>query len=155
MRRARAIIVAWIALALMPALASCDSTPQVAIVSPDNSTLATVKVEIANAPDSRELGLMYRKHLDDNAGMIFIFPNPEAAQFWMKNTMIPLDMLFADSNGKVLGIVANAKPFSETPVGGFAGTLYVLEVNGGYAAAHHIVTGDQMKFSGFDPHTTH
>jgi uncharacterized protein len=154
MCRARLIIVAWIAIALMPALASCDSTPEVAIVSPDNSTLATVKVEIADTPDARELGLMYRNHLDDNAGMLFIFPNPESAEFWMKNTIIPLDMLFADSNGKVLGIIANAKPYSETPVGGFAGTLYVLEVNGGYATAHRIVAGARMKFSGFSPHTT-
>jgi uncharacterized membrane protein (UPF0127 family) len=71
----------------------------------------------------------------------------------MKNTMIPLDMLFADSNGKVLGIVANAQPYSEAMLGGFDGTLYVLEVNGGYAARHRIVAGDQLKFQGFNPHT--
>ena len=77
---------------------------------------------------------MYRNHLDENAGMLFIFPRPSAAQFWMKNTVIPLDMLFADSNGKVVGIVANAQPYSEALLGGFNGTLYVLEVNAGYAA---------------------
>jgi uncharacterized membrane protein (UPF0127 family) len=153
MRRALIIIVAWFAFALLPNLAACDPIAQVAIASPDNSTLATMKVEIANTPGARELGLMYRTQLAENAGMIFVFPKPEAAEFWMKNTIIPLDMLFADSDGKVLGIVANAKPFSETPVGGFSGTLYVLEVNGGYAAAHRIVAGDRMKFSGFDPHT--
>ena len=121
---------------------------------PDNSERAAVKVEIANTPDARELGLMYRNHLDENAGMMFIFPAPSAAQFWMKNTVIPLDMFFADSNGKVLGIVANAQPYSEALLGGFDGTLYVLEVNAGYAAKHHIVAGDRLEFQGFNPHTS-
>jgi uncharacterized membrane protein (UPF0127 family) len=152
--RARLIIVAWIGMALMPALAACDPTPQVAITSSDNSQRAAVKVEIASTPDARELGLMYRNHLDDNAGMIFIFPAPNSAQFWMKNTVIPLDMLFADSNGKVLGIVANAQPYSEALLGGYSGTVYVLEVNAGYAAKHHVVTGDRLEFQGFSPHTS-
>jgi uncharacterized membrane protein (UPF0127 family) len=153
MRRTRLVIVAWIAIALMPALAACDPTPKVAIVSADNSKRATVKVELADTPDARELGLMYRNHLDDDAGMLFIFPQPENAHFWMKNTAIPLDMLFADANGKVVGIVANAQPYSEALVGGFDGTLYVLEVNGGYAANHRIVAGDRLEFRGFSPHT--
>jgi uncharacterized protein len=154
MRRARLIIVAWIAIALMPTLAACDPTPQVAIVSADNAKRAAVKVEIADTPDMRELGLMYRNHLAENAGMLFIFPNPSAAQFWMKNTVIPLDMLFADSRGKVLGIVANAQPYSEALLGGFGGTLYVLEVNAGYATQHHVVAGDRLEFQGFNRHAT-
>ena len=153
MRCARFVIVAWIAIALMPAFAACDSTPQVAIVSADSSKRAAVKVEIAETPDARELGLMYRNHLDENAGMLFVFPSPSAAQFWMKNTVIPLDMLFADSGRKVVGIVANAQPYSEALVGGFEGTLYVLEVNAGYAAQHRIVAGDRLEFRGFNPHT--
>jgi uncharacterized membrane protein (UPF0127 family) len=139
----------------MPALAACDSTAQVAIIGADNSPRATVKVEIADKPDTRELGLMYRKHLDDDAGMLFIFPEPTTAQFWMKNTVIPLDMLFAGPSGKVLGIVVNAQPYSEALLGGFDSTLYVLEVNGGYAAKHHIVVGDRLEFRGFNPHTNH
>ena len=154
MRRARLAIVAWIAIALMPAFAACDSTPQVAIVSADNSKRAAVKVEIADTPAARELGLMYRNHLDENAGMLFVFPTPSAVQFWMKNTVLPLDMLFADSSGKVVGIVANAQPYSEALLGGFDGTLYVLEVNAGYAAKHHVGVGDRLEFQGFSPHTT-
>jgi uncharacterized protein len=153
MTRARLIILAWIVIALMPVMAACDPTPQVTIVSADQAVRGVVKVEIAATPDTRELGLMYRNHLDDDAGMLFIFPAPNTAQFWMKNTVLPLDMLFADSNSKVLGIVANAQPYSEALLGGFSGTLYVLEVNAGYAAKHHIVVGDQLNFSGFDPHT--
>ncbi len=154
MRRARLIIFAWFVIALMPTLAACDSSPQVAIVSADNSKRAAVKVEIANTPDTRELGLMYRTHLDQDAGMLFIFPTPDAAQFWMKNTVIPLDMLFADPRGKVVGIVANAQPYSQALLGGFPSTLYVLEVNAGYAAQHHIMVGDRLEFHGVSPHTT-
>ncbi len=144
-RRAPLVIVAWIVLALMPVLAACDPTSQVTIVSADHTVRGVVKVEIAATPDTRELGLMYRNHLDDSAGMLFIFPSAGTQQFWMKNTVIPLDMLFADSNGKVLGIVANAQPYSEALLGGFNGTLYVLEVNAGYAAKHHIMVGDQPR----------
>ena len=110
----------------------------------DQSKRAVVSVEIADTGEKRERGLMYRKHLDDNAGMLFIFPAPENAQFWMKNTQIPLDMIFADRSGRVIGIVANAKPYSESLLGGFMGTSYVLEVNGGFAASHAIVVGDRL-----------
>ncbi len=154
MRRTRIVLVAWLALVLMPALAACDPTPKVAIVGADKSARGAVKVEVANTPESRELGLMYRQHMDDDAGMLFIFPKAESAQFWMKNTILPLDMLFADSEGKVVGVVANAQPYSEALLGGFPGTLYVLEVNAGYAAKHHVATGDRLEFHGFSPHTS-
>ncbi len=154
MHRARLIVVAWIAIAVMPALAACDPSPKVAIVGADKSACAArSKRKSPIPPNARELGLMYRHHMDDNAGMLFIFPHPESAQFWMKNTIIPLDMLFADSDGKMLGVVANAQPYSEALLGGFPGTLYVLEVNAGYAAKHHIAVGDRLEFQGFNPHT--
>ena len=153
MRRAALIVFAWLVIALMPSLAACKPEPGITIVAPDNTVRGEVKVAIAASPETRELGLMWVSHLPDNGGMIFIFPQPQAANFWMKNTMIPLDMLFADSDGKVIGIVANAKPYSESLLGGFANTLYVLEVNGGYVAKHHIAVGDIMKFAGFTAHT--
>ncbi|HXN85709.1 MAG TPA: DUF192 domain-containing protein [Candidatus Binataceae bacterium] len=152
-RRMRLIALAIFAIVLMPIMAACDPAPTVAIVASDHSERASVKVEIAATNDARELGLMYRKHLDENVGMLFIFPTADPVQFWMKNTPIPLDMIFADSNGRVIGIVANAEPFSEKNVGGFGPTMYVLEVSGGFAARHDIVIGDELKFSGLNPHT--
>jgi uncharacterized membrane protein (UPF0127 family) len=152
-REVRFIALSMFAITLMPILAACDPTPNAAIVAPDHSTRASVKVEIAATADARELGLMYRKHLDEDAGMLFIFPTAEPVQFWMKNTPIPLDMIFADTNGRVIGIVASAEPFSEKNVGAFGPTMYVLEVNGGFAARHDIVIGDELKFSGLNPHT--
>jgi uncharacterized membrane protein (UPF0127 family) len=108
-------------------------------------------VEIAKTPAARELGLMYRNHLDENAGMIFVFPSASHLSFWMKNTEIPLDMLFADSRGKIVGIVENAAPFSEESLGVDGDSLYVLEVNGGFAQRHQIKAGDVLRFVGFTP----
>jgi uncharacterized protein len=140
-----------LALALITAAAACAGGPQVALLAPDGAQLAVINVAIANTPAARELGLMYRKHLAENAGMIFVFPAPDRLSFWMKNTEIPLDMIFADGTGKIVGIVENAEPFSEKPLGVGGDSLYVLEVNGGFAQRHHVTPGDRLKFSGFAP----
>ena len=88
--------------------------PCVAIVAPDGTTRATVAIEVANTAEQRERGLMFRKHLDDEAGMIFVFPDSQPRDFWMHNTEIPLDMMFADSSFRITGIVADAKPETDT-----------------------------------------
>ena len=134
-------------------LAACTDGPCVTIVSPEGKTLASVSVEVADTNEKRELGLMYRAHLDDNAGMIFVFPQEQQLVFWMKNTKIPLDMIFAERGGHVLGTVANAVPYSQQNVGVRGLSQYVLEVNGGFAAKHSIVPGDRMEFTGLNPQT--
>lgn len=145
------IASAILALALTTAAAACASGPRVALVAPDGAQLALVKVEIADTPAARELGLMYRNQLNEDAGMIFVFPAPDRLSFWMKNTEMPLDMIFADAAGKIVGIVENAEPFSEKSLGVGADSLYVLEVNGGFAQRHHVTPGATLKFSGFVP----
>ncbi|HUO04913.1 MAG TPA: DUF192 domain-containing protein [Candidatus Binataceae bacterium] len=130
-------------------IAACSHAPSISIITPDGKQLATVQVEIANTPQQRELGLMYRKQLDQDAGMIFIFKSPKQQAFWMHNTEIPLDMIFAGENRRILGIVANAEPHTDTPRSVDGESLYVLEVNGGYAARHNIQAGDRLDFSGF------
>ncbi len=145
------LAVLLLLLTLSTAVAACADEPRVALNAPDGSSRAVVKVEVANTPSSRELGLMYRKHLDEDAGMIFVFPKAQPESFWMKNTILPLDMIFADEHGKVLGIVENAEPFSERSLSVDGDSLYVLEVNGGFSQRHHIKAGDQMKFLGFAP----
>jgi uncharacterized protein len=110
-----------------------------------------VRVEIADTAEAREMGLMYRQHLAQNAGMLFIFKAPHPLTFWMKNTEIPLDMIFADADGIVMGIVANAEPFSERQLSVAGNSQYVLEVNGGFAQRHGIRPGDHLQFLGFTP----
>ena len=141
-------------LALAVAALGAVQTPTVAISTPDGARRAAVRVELAVTPGQRTFGLMYREHLDEDAGMLFIFPAAEPLKFWMRHTEIPLDMIFADSAGAVVGIVANATPYSEKPVGPDAPALYVLEVNGGFCARHGVRAGDKMSFVGFDPHTS-
>lgn len=151
---ARAQVLRALALFLLAAAAAgCMHDPAVAIDAPNGKRLAAVSVELALTPATREQGLMYRNHMDENAGMLFVFPISERLSFWMKNTEIPLDMLFAESSGKIIGIVANAQPYSLRPLGPDASAQYVLEVNGGFCARHGIRIGDRMRFLGFTPHT--
>ncbi len=153
-RRLRVRIGPFALVAVLLALLGCARGPCVAIVGPDDKPRATVTVEVANTGAQRELGLMFRKHLDDNAGMIFVFPDAARRNFWMHNTPIPLDMIFADSNGVVTGIVANAEPYSDKLLGVEGNSEYVLEVNGGFCARNGIKPGDRLDFSGFPTHTS-
>jgi uncharacterized protein len=136
------------------ALLGCARGPCVSIVGSDGKPRAMVAVEVANTNSQREVGLMYRKHLDDNAGMIFVFPDEAPRNFWMHNTEIPLDMIFAEGSGRVTGIVANAQPFSDKLLGVEGSSQYVLEVNGGFCAKNGIKPGDRLDFSGFPTHTS-
>jgi uncharacterized membrane protein (UPF0127 family) len=133
------------------ALNACAQGPRVEIVAPDGAVRATVKVEIADTEAARELGLMYRRHLDENAGMIFVFAKPSHLQFWMKNTVIPLDMIFAGADRRIIGIVREARPFTEAIDAVDGDSQYVLEVNGGFCARHGVAAGDKFVFRGFNP----
>jgi uncharacterized membrane protein (UPF0127 family) len=106
------------------------------------------RVEVARTSAEREQGLMYREHLDADAGMIFIFERPAPLTFWMKNTLIPLDMIFIDSDRRIRGIVENAEPgtLTERRVDGLS--EYVLEINGGLAAKLGIQPSAMVDFSG-------
>jgi uncharacterized membrane protein (UPF0127 family) len=132
--------------------APAPPSPRVAIFASNGSERAAVRVEIADDQAGRERGLMFRDHMDENAGMIFVFGASRVVYFWMKNTRIPLDMIFAGQDGRVVGIVADAKPYSEQTVGPGLPSQYVLEVNGGFCRRHGIAAGDWLRFSGFTPH---
>ena len=127
-------------------------TPRVEIVAPGGPVRASVAVEISDKEGEREFGLMYRERLEENAGMLFVFAAPSHQTFWMKHTEIPLDMMFADADGRIVGIVQNAAPESEKMLSVDGESQYVLEVNGGFCKRHGIATGDQLRFVGFTPH---
>jgi len=136
------------------ALLGCARGPCITIVAPDGTTRATVAIEVANTNEQRERGLMFRKQLDDDAGMIFVFPDAAPRNFWMHNTEIPLDMIFADSSFRVIGIAANATPETDTLRGVAGNSEYVLEVNGGFCAKNGIKSGDRFQFLNFYPHAS-
>jgi uncharacterized protein len=137
---------------LMLAIAACAGGPRVRISDANGNSKAVVRVEIADTAATRELGLMYRQHLGQDAGMLFVFNQPQQLTFWMKNTEISLDMIFAGADGTVAGIIANAEPFSERQLSVPGDSQYVLEVNGGFAQSHGIKPGDRMQFLGLTPY---
>jgi uncharacterized protein len=124
-------------------LAACTPRPQVVIHATRGDV--RVQVEVADTPDARARGLMYRRDLAADAGMLFIFPNESVQHFWMKNTPLPLDMIFISADLRIAGIVADTRPFSTNPLGVEAPSQYVLEVHGGFCARHGITAGDRVE----------
>jgi len=109
---------------------------------------ATVEVEIVSTWAKIERGLMFREHLPPDQGMLFLMPEEKEWPFWMKNTLIPLDLIFITKGMTVAGVVQNAAPRTEDLRRVDAPSLYVLEVNGGYAAKHAILDGAKVSFEG-------
>ena len=101
-------------------------------------------VEMATTEEQREKGLMFRKSLPEGQGMLFDFHQEQPVSFWMKNTYIPLDMIFIRADGRILRIVENAEPLSERMIMSGGQVLAVLEVIGGTARKLGIATGDRV-----------
>ncbi|HXQ40157.1 MAG TPA: DUF192 domain-containing protein [Candidatus Udaeobacter sp.] len=102
-------------------------------------------VELATTEAERELGLMYRQNLAADAGMLFIYPGEQEVAFWMKNTLIPLDMLFIGADGRIRRIEERAIPLNETPISSIYPVKAVLEVNGGTVERLGIHAGDLVR----------
>jgi uncharacterized protein len=102
-------------------------------------------IEIADTEAERSKGLMFRTEMPSSSGMLFVYQQPKHPYFWMKNTLIPLDMVFADSTGLVTKVQSNAIPQDLTPIDGGDGVMFVLEINAGLAARMGIVPGAVMR----------
>lgn len=103
-------------------------------------------IEIADNEAETTQGLMYRRIMPDSCGMVFIFADSQPRNFWMKNTYLPLDILFLDETKKIVTIQANQTPFSEEQIPSFENAKYVLEVNAGYCKRKGVVKGDVVKW---------
>ena len=114
---------------------------------------ARFNVELADTTRERAKGLMNRESLPRSAGMLFVYDAPGSPAFWMRNTLIPLDMLFIDAEGRVARIHENAVPLDETPIPGGDGILAVLEINGGLARQMGISVGSEVRHPAFDAET--
>lgn len=126
-----------------PALADPPPISTLTIKGKDG-TSHVFSVEVAADAASRETGLMNRKELDEMKGMLFIFPRPRPVMMWMKDTLIPLDMLFIDGRGNVTRIFQNAKPMDESIISSRGVVAYVLELAGGSAAKLGLSEGDKV-----------
>jgi uncharacterized membrane protein (UPF0127 family) len=121
------------------------AVPEV-VLRPQGRPEVRVKVELARTPEEHMRGLMYREKMEPDRGMLFIFPEEKQQGFWMKNTYIPLDIMFIKSNKTVLGTAENCEPLSIVTRSVPGDSQFVLEVVGGFAAAHGIGPGTPVEF---------
>jgi uncharacterized membrane protein (UPF0127 family) len=127
-----------------------ECAPGVLDLRDPDSTLR-FEVEVVDSDEGRARGLMFRESLPRFGGMLFVYPQPGPVAFWMRNTLIPLDMLFFDKTGRLETIHENAVPLDETPIPGGNDILYVLEVNGGTVASLGIDLGAELRHPAVDP----
>ncbi len=144
MTRAAALALA-IASAACPSETSRPPPPQARVLVEGASGTVAVRVEVARTPEERARGLMHRRELAPDAGMLFVFPAEGRNGFWMENTFLALDILFIGNDGVVRAIVERA-PLGRTSDDGGVDSRYVLEVNRGWSRQHGVKPGAKVKF---------
>ena len=143
-------------LVLMGAVVACGGTkvsgqwasPRGEVLFPDKTK---VTVEISDTEEKRQRGLMFREHLAPTDGMVFIFEQPGNYPFWMKNTLIPLDMIWLDENARIVWIAESVPPCKADPCPSYdhkGRAMYVVEVVSGFAKEHKLKVGDQLVLKG-------
>lgn len=138
----------WFSVILSLLWVNCafsDGTPDKAVTPPEFETINVglmpgggrpsipLSVKLATTEAQRRHGLMFTSHLPDQHGMLFVFKTDAVRKFWMKNTPIPLDILFFDSSGRLVSLIPSAKPFSLTFLESTGPARYALEINGGHS----------------------
>jgi uncharacterized membrane protein (UPF0127 family) len=132
-----------VSLVAAPGCRASGASDSVSVV-PSAGQPVTVAVEIAATPQARELGLMYRDSLGPTSGMLFVFPAKAPQAFWMRNTRIPLDIMFIADDGRIVRIHRRTTPFSETGLPSGEPVRFVLEVEGGFSDEHGVQEGDRV-----------
>jgi hypothetical protein len=112
---------------------------------------ARFRVEVVDTPESRARGLMFREDLPRMSGMFFVFENERPRSFWMRNTLIPLDIIYFDATGSWVSVQADAVPLDETPRPSEGPAQYVLEINGGLAEQFGMGPGTELRHLRIDP----
>ncbi|MBU1077150.1 MAG: DUF192 domain-containing protein [Spirochaetes bacterium] len=136
-KTSRAIIFFY--LLLLSVVCACNKTRVLTINS------RTLHSEVVDTEETRTKGLMYRKSLEENEGMLFIFDQNRVVSFWMKNTFIPLSVAFIDSNYKIVNIAQMSPLDEETHHYSYSPVKYALEVNQGWFKKHNIEPGDRVQ----------
>ncbi len=134
-----------LALAALTGAAGADCSPDQVELRTLFGAVQRFSVDLADDPDERARGLMFRDQMPMASGMLFIFPAPKHATFWMKNTPLSLDIIFADATGLVTFVQDRAEPLSEALIDGGEGVAFVLEINGGLARPMGIVPGAVLR----------
>lgn len=122
---------------------------EVRFLTPKQDLITTTDVEVAQEDSKRQLGLMYRDRIGENQGILFVFEDDEPRSFWMKNTVLPLDMIFVNGRNEIVTIHKNTTPYSEQSYASTKPAKYVVEVNAGFSDRHKISVGDRIAWSRF------
>ncbi len=133
------------ALMLVSAATFAANLPRDVLLVETGSSQYRFEVEVADDPAERAEGLMYRQSLADNAGMLFLYPQPQPVEFWMKNTPLSLDIVFVRADGTIARIAANTTPMSEDRIPSDEPVLAVLEVKAGIMQQLGIAAGDRLR----------
>ncbi|AYG59018.1 DUF192 domain-containing protein [Rhizobium jaguaris] len=146
-----AVVALFLVGASAPAFAAQATSEKLMAFDSEQLSIQTAKgvthkftVELALTEPQLEFGLMYRKSMPADHGMLFNFGAPRPVMMWMKNTVLPLDMLFLDKNGVITHIQENAVPYSEAIISSEGAVLYVIELNGGIARKLGLAVGDKV-----------
>jgi len=142
----RAPLLAGLVIALAPCAEAQFTAPQVELQGERGPV--TVRVEVARSPEEQTRGLMYRTELAADAGMLFVYDYDAIHSFWMKNTYIPLDMIFISHDLSIVGVVENAEPMTTTSRRVDAPSRYILEVNAGFFRQHGLKIGGKVVIRG-------
>lgn len=143
-KRDKTLIFCVLALCLWAPVAMARCAMDRVTVKGDWSRV-TFSIELAQTPQDRATGLMHRTDMPKGHGMLFIYPDVQPVSFWMRNTRIPLDMLFIDENGVIRHIHSHAKPLDETPIPSNGPVKMVLEINAGLARHYKITKGSVIQ----------
>ncbi len=146
-----AVFAAGLAAAGSGAVAAAPDCADDAVTLSGPWGQARFSVEVADDATERAVGLMNREQMGRMSGMLFVYDRPQNVAFWMKNTLIPLDMLFLDETGTVRRIHENARPLDTTAIPGGEAIQYVLEINGGMARLLGITPGSVLSHPAIDP----
>lgn len=142
--------LAAVLVAMLPAAAHAACDVNAVEIRDTKGNVSRFSVEVADDVAERAQGLMNRESMPRSAGMLFLYDRPQSVSFWMENTLIPLDMIFADDTGTVRHIHENAVPLDRTPIPGGDGILAVLEINGGLATRMGITEGAVLRHPALD-----
>lgn len=119
---------------------------EIIFINKNNETIFQIDAEIASLPEECFRGLMYRSEMDENQGMLFIMNKEEIQSFYMRNTIIPLDIIYINSNYEIVDIYKNTKTLDETSLPSAEPALFVVEINAGLCDKFNIKKGDKINF---------
>ncbi len=154
----RRILLALLVAAPVAALAQSDPNGPQPVLAKQRLTIVTkdgkrhaFDVEVARTPDQQETGLMFRTKVPADGGMLFVWPDPIVSRMWMKNTLVPLDMVFIRADGTIDSIAENTVPHSLRPIASHGKVTATLELAGGTTQRLGITVGDKVEGPMFHP----